>query len=200
MAYNVKKTNTVLRVSYARVLETPFNENLVLASTGCDSLVLASLLGCVTPGVATPFAPGWRNEFHAGLQQAFGKYLVFSGEYIWKYTHNAYDFSVLGSTPITFPDRVAQLQDSRVRGTRERARLPWSLGPDGFLQRGGPVLYSSDWRRRRSALGNFGHGVHSVPHRPRRTLQPDHARAVSALEDRPMGRFQLALRQRAGRR
>ena len=52
VAYNVKKTNTVLRLSYARVLETPFNENLVLASTGCDSLVLASLLGCATPGVA----------------------------------------------------------------------------------------------------------------------------------------------------
>jgi hypothetical protein len=26
-----------------------------------------------------------------------------SGEYIWKYTHNAFDFSVLGNTPITFP-------------------------------------------------------------------------------------------------
>ena len=29
------KTNTVLRVSYARTLETPFNENLVLSSLGC---------------------------------------------------------------------------------------------------------------------------------------------------------------------
>src|SRR5438094_154149 len=29
VAYNVKPTNTVLRVSYARVMETPFNENLV---------------------------------------------------------------------------------------------------------------------------------------------------------------------------
>jgi len=28
---------------------------------------------------------------------------VVSGEYIWKYTHNAFDFSVLGNTPITFP-------------------------------------------------------------------------------------------------
>jgi len=28
---------------------------------------------------------------------------VFNGEYIWKDTHNAYDFSVLGTTPITFP-------------------------------------------------------------------------------------------------
>jgi len=35
IAYNIKKTNTVLRASYARILETPFNENLVLSSTGC---------------------------------------------------------------------------------------------------------------------------------------------------------------------
>ncbi len=121
VAYNVKKTNTILRVSYARVLETPFNENLVLASTGCNSLVLASLLGCATPGVATPFAPGWRNEFHAGLQQAFGKYVVFSGEYIWKYTHNAYDFSVLGSTPITFP---IEWHNSKIPGFAGRVSVP----------------------------------------------------------------------------
>jgi len=86
----------VLRVSYARVLETPFNENLVLSSTGCDVPVIAALVPCVP----AQFSPGWRNEFHAGLQQAFGKYLVFSGEYIWKYTHNGYDFSILGNTPI----------------------------------------------------------------------------------------------------
>jgi Carboxypeptidase regulatory-like domain/TonB-dependent Receptor Plug Domain len=121
IAYNVKKTNTVLRVSYARVLETPFNENLVLASTGCDSLVLASLLACATPGVATPFEPGWRNEFHAGLQQAFGKYVVFDGEYIWKYTHNAYDFSVLGSTPITFP---IEWHNSKIPGFAGRVSVP----------------------------------------------------------------------------
>ncbi len=30
-------------------------------------------------------------------------YVVVSGDYIWKYTHNAFDFSVLGNTPITFP-------------------------------------------------------------------------------------------------
>ena len=33
VAYSVKPTNTVLRVSYARTLETPFNENLVLSSS-----------------------------------------------------------------------------------------------------------------------------------------------------------------------
>src|SRR5438477_755800 len=87
IAYNIKPTNTVLRASYARVLETPFNENLIVSSVGCDSPVLNPLLGCAS-SASTPLSPGWRNEFHAGLQQAFGKYVVFSGEYIWKYTHN----------------------------------------------------------------------------------------------------------------
>src|SRR5580704_4776936 len=101
VAYNLKRTNTVFRVSYSRVLETPFNENLILSSIGCANEVLNPLLGCTVSGL-TPFSPGWRNEFHAGIQQAFGRYVVFSGEYIWKYTHNAYDFSILGNTPITF--------------------------------------------------------------------------------------------------
>jgi hypothetical protein len=120
IAYNIKKSNTVLRVSYARVLETPFNENLVLSSIGCADAVLNPLLACSAPG-ATPFSPGWRNEFHAGLQQAFGKYLVFSGEYIWKYTHNAYDFSVLGSTPITFPIEWA---NSKIPAVAGRVSVP----------------------------------------------------------------------------
>jgi hypothetical protein len=91
-----------MRVSYARTLETPFNENLVLSSNGCGNPVLAPLLNC-SSGVSGILDPGFRNEFHAGLQQALGKRAVVSGEYIWKYTHNAFDFSVLGNTPITFP-------------------------------------------------------------------------------------------------
>lgn len=120
IAYSIKPSNTVLRISYARVLETPFNENLILSSVGCDHQVLNPLLGCSAAN-PTPLAPGWRNEFHAGVQQAFGKYLVFSGEYIWKYTHNAYDFSVLGNTPIFFPiawDR------SKIPGFAGRVSVP----------------------------------------------------------------------------
>ncbi len=102
VAYNIKQSNTVLRVSYARTLETPFNENLVLSSLGCNNDVLSVLLLC-TPGANSILSPGYRNEFHAGLQQAFGSHVVFDGEYIWKETHNGFDFSVLGNTPITFP-------------------------------------------------------------------------------------------------
>ena len=120
IAYNVKRTNTVFRASYARVLETPFNENLILSSTGCANPVLNPLLVCAS-NAATPFAPGWRNEFHAGLQQAFGKYLVFSGEYIWKYTHNAYDFGVFGATPLTFP---IEWHNSKIPGFAGRVSVP----------------------------------------------------------------------------
>jgi hypothetical protein len=120
IAYNIKPTNTVLRVSYARTLESPFNENLVLSSIGCQSDILNPLLLCSSNSL-TPLAPGFRNEFHAGLQQAFGKYFVLDGEYIWKYTHNAYDFSVLGNTPITFP---IEWDRSKIPGFAIRGSVP----------------------------------------------------------------------------
>ena len=120
IAYNVKKTNTVLRVSYARTLESPFNENLILSSTGCSNPVLSPLLLCT--GLSSgALSPGFRNEFHAGLEQAFGRYLVFSGEWITKYTHNGYDFSVLGNTPITFP---IEWHNSKIPGYAGRVSVP----------------------------------------------------------------------------
>jgi hypothetical protein len=129
IAYNVKPTTTVLRVSYARTLETPFNENLVLSSTGCSNAVLAPLLNC-SSGVSGTMQPGFRNEFHAGIQQAFGKRVVVSGEYIWKYTHNAFDFSVLGNTPITFP---IDWHNSKIPGYALRADVPQFHGLSAYL-------------------------------------------------------------------
>ena len=120
VAYNIKKTNTVLRVSYARTLESPFNENLILSSLGCSDPVLDELLLCAAP-VANRLSPGFRNEFHAGFEQAFGRYLVFSGEWISKYTHNGYDFSVLGNTPITFP---IEWHNSKIPGYAGRVSVP----------------------------------------------------------------------------
>ncbi len=119
-AYSIKPTNTVLRVSYARTLESPFNENLVLSSQGCANAVLSPLLLC-SPGVSSTLEPGFKNEFHAGLQQALGKNFVISGDYIWKYTHNAFDFSVLGNTPITFP---IDWHNSKIPGFALRADVP----------------------------------------------------------------------------
>ena len=149
VAYNVKQSNTVLKVSYARTLETPFNENLVLSSIGCSSPVLDPLLACSSSSL-TPVAPGFRNEFHAGLQQAFGKHVVFDGEYIWKYTHNGYDFSVLGNTPITFPIEWAQSKIPGFTAARERHQLPRNYGLCDHVQRRGAILPAAGRRSRRS--------------------------------------------------
>ena len=157
ISYNIAKTNTVLRVSYARTLETPFNENLVLSSIGCSSPVLNPLLGCAS-STLTPLAPGYRNEFHAGLQQAFGRFLVVDGEYIWKYTHNAYDFSVLGNTPITFP---IAWNNSKIPGFALRASMPDQprlQRAGGDVQRGGALLRAAAvgrWRQSPAPTGVF---------------------------------------------
>jgi hypothetical protein len=73
------------------------------------------------PCVTGPITPGFRNEFHAGLQQAFGRYLVISGDYSWKYTHNGYDFGTVGSTPITFP---IEWHNAKIPGFALRVSVP----------------------------------------------------------------------------
>jgi hypothetical protein len=122
ISYNIKGTGTVMRISYARTLETPFNENLIIASQGCNVPFLSYLVP--PPGVPCmtgPITPGWRNEFHVGLEQAFGRYLVFDGEYIWKYTHDGFDFGVVGSTPLTFP---IEWTASKIPGFAFRISVP----------------------------------------------------------------------------
>jgi hypothetical protein len=134
IAYNIKPTGTVLRVSYARTMETPFNENLILASVGCNDPVLNAIQTTVPGGAcvpnAPPLRPGHRNEFHAGLSQAFGRFLVIDGEYIWKYTHDAFDFSVLGATPITYP---IEWTSSKIPGYAVRASMPNYHGLTAFV-------------------------------------------------------------------
>jgi hypothetical protein len=99
IAYNIKKTGTVLRVAYARTFETPFNENLLLSNaTGVGGLA-QNVFGAN----AVAIQPGFRNQFNGGLQQAIGKFLLVDADYFWKYTHNAYDFSTLLNSTIAFP-------------------------------------------------------------------------------------------------
>lgn len=98
LSYMIKRTGTVVRASYTRTFETPFNENLLLSSaTGSGGLAQNGT------GISIPIQPGFRNQFNAGVQQKIGKYLLADADYFWKYTHNAYDFDVLFNTPLTFP-------------------------------------------------------------------------------------------------
>jgi len=99
ISYNIKKTGTVLRIAYARTFETPFNENLLLSNgTGVGGLA-QNAFGANPVSIQ----PGFRNQFNTGFQQSVGKYVLIDADYFWKYTHNAYDFSTLLNTTITFP-------------------------------------------------------------------------------------------------
>ncbi len=94
VSYALPVSNTVLRVSYGRSLETPYNENLLLSS----GLGLNGLFG-----QSQILEPGTRNQGEFGVQQAFGGWLVADVGYFIKRTDNAYDFGVLFDTPIVFP-------------------------------------------------------------------------------------------------
>ena len=186
VAYNIKPSNTVLKVSYARTLETPFNENLVLSSIGCSNPVLGPQDGISGTGLLlcssnsfTPIAPGFRNEFHAGLQQAIGKHIVFDGEYIWKYTHNGYDFSVLGNTPITFP---IEWHNAKIPGFTGRVNLTDIHGFTAYVVMSSVAARFFTPQNRRSRRCTFG-AYRGIPYRPRRALQPDDSLAISAVED-----------------
>jgi len=99
LAYNIKRTGTVIRAAYARTMETPFNENLLLSSATGQGGLAQTVFG----SSSVPIQSGFRNQFNAGFQQAIGKYILVDADYFWKYTHNAFDFSTLLNTNITFP-------------------------------------------------------------------------------------------------
>ena len=99
IAYQIKKTGTVLRGAYSRTFETPFNENLLLSSATGTGGLAANVFG----SQSVPIQPGVRNQYNVGMQQALRKWLLFDADYFWKYTTNAFDFSTLLNTTITFP-------------------------------------------------------------------------------------------------
>jgi hypothetical protein len=179
IAYNIKKTSTVMRISYSRIMESPFNENLVLSSLGCLNDVLAPLLVC-TARQTNPLSPGFRNEFHAGLEQAVGRYLVFSGEYIWKYTHYGYDFSVLGDTPIFFP---IEWHNSKIPGVAGRVSVPNYHGFSALM-----VFSSVAARFFTPQIGGAGATVVTAPGLPFRIDHDERFNLTTHLQYQPWKR------------
>ena len=165
VAYNIKQSNTVLRVSYARTLETPFNENLVLSSVGCAIDVLIRSSCCCTPGASTVLAARLPQRIPRGIAAGVREYVVFDGEYIWKYTHNGFDFSVLGNTPITFP---IEWHNSNIPGFAARVtsrtstdlRLTWSC-------RASPRVFFTPQIGGAGAVPPTPGTESRLPHRPR---------------------------------
>jgi carboxypeptidase family protein/TonB-dependent receptor-like protein len=130
VSYLVKRTNTILRGSYTRSLETPYNENLILSSaTGAGGLA-NGVLGDTSN---LPLSPGRRHQFNFGVQQAIGKYIVIDGDYYYKRTQNAFDFNVLLSTSVVFP---IAWQRSKLDGIGARINLTNYKGLTAFVVAG----------------------------------------------------------------
>ncbi|HKQ06216.1 MAG TPA: TonB-dependent receptor [Blastocatellia bacterium] len=130
VSYSIKPTNTVLRASYTRNFETPYNENLVLSSvTGAGGLA-DGILGEAT---AQPLKPGRRNQFNVGIQQGIGRFIIVDGDYFWKYTRNAYDFNVILNTPIAFP---ISWDKSKIDGVAVRVTLANYKGLSAYFTAG----------------------------------------------------------------
>ncbi|MES1254534.1 MAG: TonB-dependent receptor, partial [Acidobacteriota bacterium] len=121
VSYAVPRSNTVLRASYGRTMETPYNENLLLSS-GVGATALT--------GVATPPEPGKRDQIEVGLQQSLGRWVVADVGYFNKHTTNAYDFNVLFNTPIFFP---VAWDHSRIDGFTGRVNLVEHGGLSAFV-------------------------------------------------------------------
>ncbi len=121
VSYSVEKTNTVLRASYGRTLETPYNENLLLSSgIGLNGLF----------GDGQILQPGRRNQIEIGAQQSLGRWVVVDFGYFNKHTDNGYDFSVLFDTPIVFP---VSWDHSRINGFTGRINLVEHRGFSAFV-------------------------------------------------------------------
>ena len=160
IAYNVKKTGTVLRIAYARTFETPFNENLLLSNaTGVGGLA-QNVFGAN----AVAIQPGRRNQFNAGLQQSIGRYLLLDADYFWKFTHSAYDFSTLLNTTLTFP---ISWHNSKLDGVTGRLSTTNMHGFQAYWTFGHTRARYFSARSRRADLPGSAARRRRVPHRPR---------------------------------
>ena len=126
----MKRTGTVLRASFTRNFETPYNENLILSSaTGAGGLA-NGILGDTSN---LPLLPGKRTQYNVGFQQAVGKRIIIDGDYFNKRTNNAYDFNVLFNTSVTFP---ISWKMSKLDGVSLRVNLTNYKGLSAFMVAG----------------------------------------------------------------
>jgi hypothetical protein len=121
VSYSVPNSGTVLRASYGRTMETPYNENLLLSGGyGLNGLF----------GASAPVPVGKRNGGEIGIQQSFGRWVVADFGYFDKRTTNGYDFGVLFDTPIAFP---IAWDHSHLNGFTGRVNLVEHRGFSAFV-------------------------------------------------------------------
>ena len=186
LSYAVPGSGTVLRASYGRTMETPYNENLLLsAGVGLNGLF----------GDSQAVPPGRRNQVEVGIQQALGRWIVADFGYFNKRTDNGYDFGVLFDTPIAFP---VAWDHSRIDGFTGRVNLVEHGGFSAFV-----VMAHTNAIYSPPGTGGIllEEACGGLPHRSRPEVQRDDQSAVRVQQtDRRLGCVVVEVRFRPRRR
>jgi hypothetical protein len=175
LSYQLPAVGTILRASYARVLVTPYNENLVLSSATGPGGLAGGGLGNAT---VVPLFPGKRNQFNVGLAQAIGKKITIDAEYFWKFTNGAFDFNVILDTSLNFPVQFAK---AKIDGAMARVNLASTHGFSAFS-----VMGHTRSRLFSPEVGGINFGTQYAP-----VARPDHDQA---FQQTTFVRYQPTLR------
>ena len=161
ISYQLPRVGTVLRFSYARLMETPYNENLVLSSSTGPGGLAGGALGSTS---VVPLVPGRRNQFNAGLAQALGRRVSIDAEYFWKFTDGAFDFNIILNTPLNFP---IQFRKAKIDGAMAKINLAEVHGFSAFA-----ILGHTRSRLFSPEVGGINFGTQYAP-----VARPDHDQA-----------------------
>ncbi len=134
-AYFFRRTGTVLRASYNRVLYTPEYENILLSSSAEAASLAPPIVKEARPlGGGLLLVPCERqNAFTVGVQQALGSFARFDLDLWWRRSSGAGDQDQFLDTGIVFP---IAFHSGRLDGWDMRVDLARWHGFQGFLSLG----------------------------------------------------------------
>jgi hypothetical protein len=127
-SYHLKRTGTVFRASYNRLMQTPQNENLLVSSSEKAQVLVDPAIREAT-GVQR-ISPERQNLMEVGFQQSLGRRFSVNSSFYHKNARNQQDVNNFFNTPIVFP---LQLLAIRVNSVESRLVMtPWK-GLSGSL-------------------------------------------------------------------
>jgi outer membrane cobalamin receptor len=120
LAYHMRETGTVLRLSYNRLYQTPPNENLLLSNSEAALAVTPRAVRDFFGNRVNRIQPERQNFFEAGLQQRVSNAVTFSASVYHKNATDQQDNNNFFDTGIIFPITLAKI---RVNGAEGRVEF-----------------------------------------------------------------------------
>ncbi len=122
-SYHLKRTGTVFRASYNRLLQTPQNENLLVSNSDKANVLVDPEIRATTGGAVQRIRPERQNLMEVGFQQSLGRRFSVNSSFYHKNARNQQDVNNFFNTPIVFP---LQLLAIRVNSVESRLVMtPW---------------------------------------------------------------------------